>query len=268
VTRAEVSDDELLEVVGAFWPPDTDLFRVLLGATAQHLGGDLAELGVLYGRSSILVGSSLQPGEVFTVVDLFEAPAADGANLAENASSYEGLTRAAFEGNYRRVHGDLPVVVQGFSETVTGHARHGSHRFVHVDASHLHQHVVADIRAARTLLKPDGVLVLDDIREEHTPGVAAAAWQAVVTDGLRPFAISPHKLYCTFGDGAEWRDAVAAWAGRAGWETETQVVNDQPLLRVSAPRRVPPPHPARRFVPPVVWPAVRRAGLRLGLGRD
>ncbi len=51
----------------------------------------------------------------------------------------------------------------------------------------------------RTLLAPEGVVVFDDYRAEHTPGVAAAVWQRL-DKGLSPFALSPVKMYATFGD--------------------------------------------------------------------
>lgn len=263
-----LDEADLDSVVGHFHPVDVALFRALLDATAVAGPGDLAELGVYYGKSAVLLGSHLGEGEVLTVVDLFGSEAPDADNTAENEGSYAGLTRAAFEDNYRRLVGDLPVVVQGLSQTVVDHAAHGTHRFVHVDASHLYEHVVGDIEAARTLLRPDGVLVLDDIRSEHTPGVAAAAWQAVLTSGLRPFAISPYKLYATFGDRARWHDAVREGAAATGHEVETQVVNDAGLLRVHAPARAAadrPEHPMRQYVPPIAWPAARKVARRLGL---
>jgi SAM-dependent methyltransferase len=241
------------------------LFRALLDDSADHLGGDLAELGVLYGRSAILIGASRGAGEVFTVVDLFEDPAVDVANQGENAKAYVGLTRSAFERSYRDALGELPVVVQGQSHTIADVATHGRHRFVHVDASHLHEHVAGDIEVARRLLKPEGILVLDDIRAEHTPGVAAAAWQAVVTTGLRPFAITPYKLYATFGDGSRWQSVAGDAATAAGFATEVQVVNGRELLRVFLPSV--PPHPARQFVPPVLWPTLRSVGRRVGRAR-
>jgi len=262
---AQVSDAEVESIVGAFWAPDIDAFRTLLDATAGVLGGDLAELGVLYGRSAVLIGSSLGRGETLTVVDLFdEGTDADTANAAENASSYAGLTRGAFEEGYRRVHGVLPVVVVGPSESIVDHVPAASHRFVHIDASHLHEHVVADLAAARQILKPNGVVVLDDIRSEHTPGVAAAAWQAVLTDGLRPFGISTHKLYGTFGDPTPWREALLALAATGRVDSEVQTVCGEHLVRFWRPRPVA-VLPWRRYVPEAAWPLVSR--VRQGLGR-
>lgn len=262
-----LSDEEIESVVGHFLPIDVKLFRLLLDATADDGPGDLAELGVLYGRSAVLVGSSRREGETFTVIDLFGADPDDEHNAAENSDSYPGLTRGAFEDNYRRLlDGELPTVVQDLSHTIVDHARHGTHRFVHVDASHLHANVVRDIEAARALLAPQGVLVLDDIRSEHTPGVAAAAWQAVLTSDLRPFAISPFKLYATFGNPAPWVEHVSRWALETGHPLDVQVVNGRELARVGTPH-LRPPHPIHRYVPPALWPAVRRAALVLGVRR-
>lgn len=260
-----ITDADLDAIVGHFLQPDRDVFRTLLTAT-QRVGGDLAELGVLYGASAVLIGESLQDGETFTVIDLFEGGAADAANAAENSESYPGLDQAAFEANYRRLHGTLPVVVQDFSERIVDHATHGSHRFVHIDASHLYEHVVKDLDAARVLLKPDGVVVLDDIRQEHTPGVAAAGWQAVTGTGLRPFAITAGKLYATWGDATPWREAIERWVVTTDWSHEIQQVNGLDLLRVYRPVVLGQPrHPWKKFVPEVAWPAL--AAVRRSLGR-
>jgi len=252
-----VSDADVDSIVGAFWAPDVEMFRVLLEATGDRIGGDLAELGVLYGRSAVLLGDYLRPGETLTVVDLFGDDAGEAANQEENASSYPGLTREAFEDNYRRLLGDLPVVVQGLSHTIADHATPGAHRLVHVDASHLYEHVARDIDVARSLLTTDGVLVLDDFRTEHAPGVAAAAWQAVLTSDLRPFALSPFKMYATWGDPTPWQEALAAWAARSGQHPDVQLVNGHTVVRFTAPR-VAAPHALKRWVPEVAWPLVHR----------
>lgn len=251
-----LSDRDVDSVPGAFWAPDLEMFRVLLRATGTR-PGDLAELGVLFGRSAVLIGDHQQTGETFTVVDLFGAPAPDDDNDTENRDSYPTLTRTEFEGHYRRLLPDLPVVVEGLSQDIADHAAHGTHRFVHIDASHLHEHVVGDLAATRTLLRPDGVVVLDDFRGEHTPGVAAAAWQEVVTSGMRPFAVSPHKMYATWGDPVPWRAALQDWVAGSGLEHETQRVNGDDLLRVRA-RTVAGPHPAKKYVPEVLWPTLAR----------
>ncbi|MDP9101174.1 MAG: class I SAM-dependent methyltransferase [Actinomycetota bacterium] len=229
---AGTPDDSLDTVAGWFHRIDRTLFRFLLG-TQRSRGerGDLAELGVFQGQSAILLGDFLADGETFTVVDLFEDPATDPANRRENDSTYDGLTQQIFENQYLRFHRQLPTVVRGYSSTIVAHAQAGTHRFVHVDASHLYAHVQADIVAARTLLAPNGLLVLDDIRTAHAPGVAAAAWGAVLNDGLRAVAISEYKLYCTWGDAAGWVDALCQWLPSSGLGWECQEVAGRTLVR-------------------------------------
>ncbi len=253
-----ITDADIDSLVGNFLPVDSALFRVLLSATSEQLHGDLAEMGVLYGASAILIGSYLQPGETFTVIDLFGGSELDDANAEENSQYYPGLTRQAFEANYRRFHDTLPVVVQDLSSAIVNHATHGTHRFVHIDASHLYEHVAPDIANARLLLKPDGIVALDDYRSPHTPGVSAAAWQAVFEQGLKPFLLSEHKMYATWGDTSAWTSAVETWLADSDYTVDRQVINGHPVLRIISPRPRP-AHPIKRFIPEVAWPVLAYA---------
>ena len=227
---------EIDEIPGWFQRMDMEVFRQLLEQTGSRLGGgDLAELGAYLGKSASLIGWGQQPGETFTVIDLFEQEATAEENRTENQNQYSELSQEAFEKYYLTVHDTLPVVVRGPSATIVDHAAHGTHRFVHIDASHLYEHVVEDIKAARTLLKPGGVVVFDDFRAPHTPGVAAAVWRATTQD-LRPFAVTINKLYATFDDTEPWLDVLSGWLEeRSYWRHEIQQVNGAPLLRVMRP---------------------------------
>lgn len=254
----ETSDAEIASIPGAFWSPDTEIFRLLLGARSVA-PGDLAELGTSFGASAILIGAFKSSDEVFTVVDLFEEEAPDEANEIENRHSYPGLTRQSFEQNYLQFHEDLPVIIQGSSETISQHARHGVHRFVHVDASHLYDHVCKDIAAAKVLLRSDGVLVLDDFRAEHTPGVAAAAWRAVLMDGLQLIVLSPNKMYATWGSPLPTQSLILDWASRVGIPYEMQLINGREVVRLTArPQPKYREHPLRKFFPEVLWSRLRR----------
>ena len=250
-------------IPGWFFPADVKLFSWFLSVqTESGMKGDLAELGVYLGRSAVLMGSHLQPGETFTVIDLFSGEAAGFGNQLENDQSYTGLTRTVFEDNYRRVLRSLPTVITGPSAEITRHAAHGRHRFVHVDASHLYAHVREDIRSAHTLLLPDGIVVCDDILVAHTPGVQAAVWEAAATAGLRPIVISENKLYATWGDYVKWQMRLKE-SMPLGLECETQEVLGRPLLRVWGS----PPDRRQKLVEALIPPAIlRRAGrLRRGL---
>ena len=256
----QATNAEIRGIPGWFDPPDTDLFRFLLAESAMTPGGDLAEFGVYLGRSAIVLGSSLTGGERFTVVDTFGSDLEDPANQRENDNQYPSLSRRQFEENYWAVHGSLPTVVHGPSSVITAHASPGTHRFVHIDASHLHEHVVTDLESARILLKPDGIVVLDDYRSPHTPGVAAAAWQAV-SDGLRPFALTSSKMYATWGDADRWFGDVKTWVTETAgpsYSSEVQRIGTRDVLRVwNRSAR------ANKYVPPILLPRLSRLRDRL-----
>ncbi|MFD9125338.1 class I SAM-dependent methyltransferase [Kitasatospora sp. NPDC059571] len=191
------------DVPGWFWKADQEIFTWLLDRQkAAGTTGDLMELGAYLGRSAILLGRHLQPGETFTVCDLFDSEAPDDENSAEMAMSYrKTLTRQAFETNYLAFHNELPTVIQAPTSVLAdGRVAADSCRFVHIDASHLYEHVAGDILVARDVLAKDGIVALDDYRSEHTPGVAAAVWEAVFLLGLKPICLSPEKFYGTWGD--------------------------------------------------------------------
>ncbi|MEV5431516.1 class I SAM-dependent methyltransferase [Streptomyces sp. NPDC052701] len=243
----------LADVPGWFPPLDQVLFTWLLEQQeASGVRGDLLELGAYLGRSAILMGRHLRDGETFTVCDLFGSEAPDRANRTETAGSYASLTRQAFERNYLSFHDTLPTVVQGPSSVITSHVAPGTCRFVHVDASHLYEHVYGDIGAAREVLLPGGVVVLDDFRSEHTPGVAVAVWEAVLERGLRPVCLSTQKLYGTWGDPKPLQEALLALLEkREDCGVSVQWAAGHRLVRAHSRRMQPPPFPhSRHYVPP------------------
>jgi predicted O-methyltransferase YrrM len=227
-------DSKALETVpGWFEPTDQTLFSWFLSKqVSSGQKGDLAELGVYMGKSAISIGDHLQDGEVFTVIDLFEEISEEVENQAENESTYADLTQRSFEANYLRFHDQLPRIIRGDSRRITEHARVGAHRFVHVDASHLFEHVRADAASARRLLSEGGVVVFDDIHSIHAPGVAAAVWDEVLNGGLHVLVTSENKLYGTWSERTQWLDDLRAWLPRSGLEWEQQEVAGRPLLRV------------------------------------
>ncbi|MEU0396440.1 class I SAM-dependent methyltransferase [Streptomyces sp. NPDC006208] len=252
-TAGETADElprpeRFADVKGWFWSVDQLLFDWFLTRQREtDQKGDLLELGAYLGKSAIFVGSYLREGEEFTVCDLWDSPAPDDSNSAEMDRSYATLTRRAFEANYLSFHDELPLLVQAPTSVITSRVRAGSCRFVHVDASHLYEHVHGDIAAARELLVPDGIVAFDDFRAEHCPGVAAAVWGAVATDGLKPIVISGTKLYGTWGDPTAAREELLAWL-----ETRTDMwhgveeVAGLPLIRIKGPKAQPPTPPVSR----------------------
>jgi hypothetical protein len=189
------------DIRGWFTPIDHRVFTGLLAAQESTPAGDLVEIGAFLGKSAVVIGEHVRPGERFVVIDLFGdltllgQGGEDEANKAENKKSYPHLTRQRFEENYLAIHDELPIVVQAPSSAVLDHVAAASVRFVHVDASHLYAPVAQDCRSVRTMLRPGGVAAFDDWRNAKCPGVAAAIWESVATDGLVPVAVTRNKLY-------------------------------------------------------------------------
>lgn len=221
----------LADVPGWFYWIDQQLFRHVLSLD-DVASGTLLELGAYMGKSAIVLGQHLRDGEELVVCDLFGAAADSKENLEENRTSYEDLTRSRFEENYLAFHSDLPTIVQDLTSSIEAHVARDSCRFVHIDASHLYAHVAGDISASRRLLAPDGMVVLDDYRSQHTPGVAAAAWAAVANEGLNLVALSPSKMYATWGDPGSYRTSLELW-GRSQSKVhgEVQQLLGQEVLR-------------------------------------
>jgi len=104
---------------------------------------------------------------------------------------------------------------------------------------------------AKTLLRPGGVVVFDDYRSEHTPGVSAAVWQAIISDGLIPIALTPAKLYGVYDDPQPYHDALHhrfSEDSRCRFRIEDildrQVLHARPAPRPTSPKPPPPPPPA------------------------
>jgi hypothetical protein len=228
------------DIPGWFPGPDQRVFTHFLSPDAVVPRGDLVELGVYLGKSAVLMGDFKADDETFTVCDLFGASSGDDANDRENASSYRTLDRQSFERNYLALHDELPVVVQGLSSVIVDHVKPDTARFVHIDASHLYEHVAIDVESARHMLLPDGVVCFDDFRSPHTPGVAAAVWEAVWNKGLNIICVTSKKLYGTFGDPVPHQEKLREWlAGVDRLNSETQVIGDREIVRISARRATP-----------------------------
>ena len=129
------------------------------------------------------------------------------------------------------------------------HVSATSCRFAHIDRSHLYEHVRADIEGAADLLLPNGIVALDDYRSEHTPGVAAATWEAVTAGGLKAICVSGTKFYGTWGDADQVREELLAFLGERPdvWH-EVQSVAGAPLVRIKGLDAAEPPQPVSRHL--------------------
>ncbi|GEM_PF-1833148 len=236
------------DVPGWFYNTDVVLFDWFLQRQRRfEQRGDLLEMGAYLGRSAIMMRAYLRAEETFTVCDLFGSEAPTEHNEREMRGSYSTLTRRSFEANFLSFHDELPRVLHAPTSVVPDEVTAGSCRFVHVDASHLYEHVRPDISAARDALTGDGLVVLDDYRSSHTPGVACATWQAVLDGGLRPVCVSNQKFYGTWGDPTAVQDELhEALSERGDCWLQWQEVAGQRLLLIGGRKATAPRLPVSR----------------------
>lgn len=240
------------DIPGYFWWLDRWAFATVLKSQEEFAPGHLVELGTYLGKSAVIIGDFVRQDERFIALDLFGTDAGLGDsrqaddNRAENQRSYRTLTREKFESNYLALHANLPEIVQAPSATITDHVEPGSVRFLHIDASHLYPYVHTDVTNAKTLLRHDGIVVFDDHRSEHTPGVTAAVWQAVFCDGLIPVAVTPMKMYAVFNPDLveHYRTALRTWVDQdRRFTLREEEVLGRPLLRLNMANRDNTPKP-------------------------
>lgn len=187
---------ETQEIAGWFSVHDAAVFDLLLTQqTVDGVRGDILEIGVFEGKSAVLLGRHLQETEELYVCDIFD-DSSDVKNMEENKASYPQLTRQKFEENYFRFLGSLPSIYQCASSELPKRLGDKNFRFIHVDGSHLYQHVKGDLEYSYgALIGPEGIIALDDFRSQHTIGVTVAVWQEILAGKLVPLVLTPAKMY-------------------------------------------------------------------------
>lgn len=193
---------EMDSVPGWLSEEDVALFeRIGLIQEASGVTGDILEIGVFMGKSAIVLGHLLGDGETLVAADLFDDVVSAADNADEVAHEYAGLNEQRFLDNYARYHQTPPEVIKGLSARLPKVLGRRKFRLIHVDGSHTYDVVRDDIANTRHFAGPDAIIVLDDWRTVHTPGVSAAIWESVTREGLIPLATSDAKFYACWYDG-------------------------------------------------------------------
>lgn len=187
---------------------DLELFdRLLAEQLCANVTGDILEIGSYFGKSAIALGYGLRGQENLVVCDLFGRQV-EGVPT-EGIDAYDGLTVSDFESQYRRFHSRQPVI-HAVPSTELDLGDEQLFRFIHIDGGHAYAVVSHDITLAVQHAKQGTLVALDDYRSSHTPGVAAAVWEATGNKRLFPFLLSEVKLYAatSLDDQQWWLDAA------------------------------------------------------------
>ncbi len=192
-------DGPMAAMPGWFSATDAWLFTgISRWQQANEFGGDLLEIGVYQGRSAVLLGHLVGDHERLVLCDLFDQPADPGSG-PDSPAGYAGLTLDGFLATYRDHHSRPPIVYQCLSNRLGELETSRAFRMIHIDGSHAYNDVRCDIDLVPGLLLEGGIVILDDYRTLHTPGVSAAIWETVVNRDLRPICLTHDKMYASWG---------------------------------------------------------------------
>jgi hypothetical protein len=192
---------------GWLTPLDEHLLFLLL--TAQQgicASRGLLEVGVYAGRSATLLAAAAEPGEHLYLCDPMQSTphtglADDLPGLADTsawlAAQYDGIQVSPLPCR----SSELPAVLGGTPHLL---------RAVHIDGDHAAEAVANDLAYAASTTEPDGgLVVVDDFRSAHTPGVAAAFWPWLADlAGVFAVVLTEYKAYVLLG--SAWESVTRA----------------------------------------------------------
>ena len=199
MTRKTILDNEnFFKVLGWFHRSDAQLFQYLLGlGNEKTLSPKYLEVGVFAGKSTILIGESVENQSDFYVCDIFENDAT-GKNSLEIQNSFSNLSRKRFESNYLNFHTRLPNIIEDSSLNLGTYKLPKEFTFIHIDGSHLYEIASQDLEFAVSRLAGNyGFLAVDDWRSPHTIGVTAALWKILSEGRAYPLIFTNQKFYLT-----------------------------------------------------------------------
>jgi len=265
---------EMGSVPGWFLEVDAHVFVGMDSVQhARGIHGDLLEIGVYYGKSAILLGYCVRPGEHLVVCDVFEELGdLPEESVAEHNTYHSELRQAEFRRQYRRFHSELPEVIAAPSTSLDRDRLAGRFRFIHIDGGHAYEVVREDILTARRLLGKGGVVVFDDWSQPHCPGVALAVWEEYLRGELIPLCLTSTKLYATWDSGGLTSQDLDEWAAAqsgiemsyayrlAGRDVRSYVQKKADGLRPGQPVALSPESALRRALRQIVPPILARWG--------
>jgi Methyltransferase domain len=168
-----------------------DLCRYQSG---RGIFGSVAEIGVHEGRLFLLLNLAKLPDEKSLAIDVF-----GDQHLNVDKSGHGN--RKIFFSNVAKWCGDQNIeIIQTSSLDLSVREildRVGPCRIMSIDGGHSEKCVMNDLRLAEGVLLDRGAVVLDDFFHQSWPGVASGASRHMLdhTTTLRPFCITPNKLY-------------------------------------------------------------------------
>ena len=156
----------------------------------------ILEIGTFEGKSAAFISNYLLAEERFVVCDIFSLKS-DELNDVENARSYPNFGLEIFKSNMERFARATPEIIVSDSARLESSELGENFRFIHLDGSHMYNHISKDLELAIQIIDPEnGLIAIDDFRAAHTPGVSAAIWMQIANKRLILIVITGTKMYC------------------------------------------------------------------------
>jgi hypothetical protein len=162
-------------------------------------GSGVLEIGTYAGRSALALGASIGGGEILYLCDPYlESPHTPMLDQVDG-------TRLGPQVPVGRLATCFPTLSVEFlqcksSELSDRGLRELKVRLVHVDGSHSYDDCRSDILWALSHIDSImGLIVVDDYRSAHTPGVAAAFWELFLAELFEDCILTDHKAYALIG---------------------------------------------------------------------
>lgn len=181
-----------LRAVQGWLHPFSARFIGEIGGVQRRAGivGGSVEIGIHHGKLFLVLQNTC-PGPALAI-DLFEA---QHLNVDRSGKG----SRARFEANVAK-WGDprrLQVIAGSSLDLTASDIRKivGEAALFSVDGGHTAECTVSDLRLAEGSLAERGVVVIDDVFNESWPDVGTGFAHYMRDGGLKPFAITPNKVY-------------------------------------------------------------------------
>jgi hypothetical protein len=154
--------------------------------------GNVMEIGVHHGLSTIAIATLKGPGKQLTAIDLFED------QQQKNVSGSGGGDRGRFEKNMREFYPDstfLRVIARPSGELTSSDLGSGF-TFIHIDGGHSPEEVYHDLTLCCDVSADGGLIALDDYFNPEYPGVCEGAVEFSLRHPgrLRPLVAGYNKV--------------------------------------------------------------------------
>ena len=180
-------------IPGYLTQSDARIWQILMEAQSNRgVTGNLAEIGIYFGRSFFLLDMLKRDREHVWGCDLFTVE----KSLRGKSSHYDAFLEHAnrIDSNFSREH-VFQCDSASLDDRLVGDLR-APVRFFSIDGGHLLEHLRTDCRIALQLLHPQGIIAFDDFCTPQWPEVTEGIFEFLDQNpDYKIFAISRKKAY-------------------------------------------------------------------------